>query len=195
MQNNDFRIKPNKYFWVFILTGLMVIGLGSWFCYLLHANPLFGYGIDVTKINLTIFVLIILYIAGGLCFGLRQEDNQAMQVIRIIEIIVFAFLGITCLLSQFNSKFFIDPNHLVGICFLTRGIVVILKAYFKQVSEDIKIGSIITSIFLIAFGAMLAMNSSLLLIFSVLNCVVLINFKNRNKYLYALISIISIIPI
>lgn len=113
-----------------------------------------SWGFMVTDI--TIAVLIFIYLFGYLIKKTGKEGNEVIRTLSIIEFIVISIIALGCVLSQFRIIVIGGPCQIVGAIMWARGVIEVLRAYyFRGSSAKYPVGLVLIDIALITFGTYL----------------------------------------
>lgn len=148
-----------KWFWVYIVVGILGILLGIMLMPVWSNCPdwVFWKSWGTTIINMIICVCIVLYLCLYLIKKVTSRSNSVVKVLTIIEFVVLALIALGCVLQQFHVINVGGACAILGLAMWCRGTVEIFRAYYHQHgnNERYPIWWLVISIFLVSFGVYL----------------------------------------
>lgn len=152
--------KKTKFFWGYILLGIIVMILGIWLMPVWSKCPdwVFWKNWGISLINIIIGICIILYLVCYLLRKVRQRANGVIKTLTIIEFVILALIALGCIIQQFKKIIPIEgAAPILGLAFWCRGVIEIFRAYYHQHgnNERYPIWWLAIAIFFVTFGVYL----------------------------------------
>lgn len=158
--DNLLHPKKTKFFWCYIVVGILLLILGIWLMPVWSRCPdwVFWKNWGRSLINIIIGICIIIYLVCYLLGKIRQRANGAIKVLTIIEFVLLALIALGCIIQQFKSIIPISgAAPILGFAFWCRGVIEIFRAYYHQHgnNERYPVWWLAIAIFFVSFGVYL----------------------------------------
>lgn len=132
--------KKTKFFWAYIVVGIIGILLGIMLMPVWDSCPDWVFWRTWGKqiINIIICVCIILYLVFFLLKKIMKRTNGVVKVLTIIEFVILALIALGCILQQFKVINVGGACAILGLALWCRGTVEIFRAYYHQKGNNEK---------------------------------------------------------
>ncbi len=154
--NKLFHPTKTKFFWAYIVLGVLGIILGIMLMPVWDSCPdwVFWKSWGRQIINIIICVCIILYLCLFLLKKIMKRTNGVVKVLTIVEFVILALIALGCILQQFKIINVGGACAILGLALWCRGTVEIFRAYYHQKgnNERYPVWWLAVAIALVTFG-------------------------------------------
>lgn len=147
-----FAVKPTKFFWVYWVLAACCLALGIFLLPVWENTGVFWNNWASEGLGILLFILITVYVVY-LIGGIKKDDAQAKNIIKIAEILLLVILAVFCILEQFDVVNFVGPCFVLGAVLWLRGMSCSLIAYmFNVKKQDRTIGVMLCGLLAVTVG-------------------------------------------
>lgn len=151
-----FDFKKTRFFWLYIVIGVLSALAGIIFAPPWSSVNIFFSDWGAKIVRIMIGVAIFLYVFLFLLKRVKRTQNSAVQMLTVIEIVLFLIIGIGCFLSQFQVISIGGPCHILGVAFWCRGAIETFRGYYyyKNPTQGnaFSIANLVIALLMITFG-------------------------------------------
>ncbi|MDE7161169.1 MAG: DUF308 domain-containing protein [Anaeroplasmataceae bacterium] len=135
LMNMIFYPKKTKWFWTYIVLGILGIILGIMLMPVWSKCPDWVFWKDwgTSIINMIICACLVLYLCLYLIKKILTRSNGVIKILTIIEFVMLSLVALGCVLQQFKVFSFVNGAcAILGMAMWCRGVVEIFRAYYHQ---------------------------------------------------------------
>ena len=124
------RLEKTKAFWLYILGGIICVGLGAILLPVWPASVFFS-GWGGKSVNIMISGLLLAYILLYLIKRINRYSGTPAQIVAIVELVLMAVIAVVCTVSAFFETVRLgDPCQIFGLVLWTRGASGVFTGYY-----------------------------------------------------------------